>query len=103
MLLEEIGFNLKGPSLMLEDNAAAKSTAETIGISDANKHIKVKFHWLRQCIQEGIMKLMTVASKANAADALTKAPTRETLTVMMNGSGMRAVESIHDDQPDQGG
>ena len=77
MLLEEVGFDLQGPSMMLEDNAAAKNTEETIGISDANKHIKVKYHWVRQCIQEGTLRLKTVASKANAADALTKVSSQE--------------------------
>ena len=57
MLLKEIGFDLTGPSIMLEDNVAAKWTAETIGITDANKHIRVKFHWVRQCMEDGALLL----------------------------------------------
>ena len=105
MLLKEIGFELTGPSIVLEDNAAAKWTAETIGITDANKNIRVKFHWVRQCIGDGLLRLQTVASKDNVSDALTKAPTTESLQVLMDGSGMRCVGMMEasNGQPDQGG
>jgi hypothetical protein len=104
MLLNEIGFHLAGPSIMLEDNAAAKWTAETIGISDANKHIRVKFHWVRQCVEDGYILLQTVASKNNVSDALTKAPTKESLGVLMDGSGMADIGmTMPNGQPDQGG
>ena len=91
MLLQDIGFHLLGPSVLLEDNAAAKHTAETVGISDANKHIRVKFHWLRQCVNDGTLTLAAVPSKKNPADALTKAPTKETLGVLMAGAKMSSV------------
>jgi hypothetical protein len=99
MLLKQIGFNISDPSMVLEDNAAAKMTAESIGISDANKHVKVKFHWLREQIQDKQIKLTTVPSKNNPSDALTKAPTVEMLKVMTEWSRMRSCET----QLDQGG
>jgi hypothetical protein len=101
MLLTEIGFVLSGPSIMLEDNAAAKWTAETVGISDANKHIRVKYHWVRECVRDGFLRLKTVASKENPADALTKIPVAQSLKVMMKSAGMSS--SALDGQPDQGG
>ena len=39
MLLKEVGFNIKHPSVVLEDNSAAKITAEAIGISDRKSHM----------------------------------------------------------------
>jgi virulence-associated protein VapD len=93
MLIKEIGFNIMEPSVVLEDNAAAKMTAESIGISDANKHVKVKFHWLREQIRDKQIRLTTVPSKDNPSDALTKAATIEMLQVMTEWSGMRSCET----------
>ncbi|KMS94309.1 hypothetical protein BVRB_022700, partial [Beta vulgaris subsp. vulgaris] len=104
-LLQEIGFVIKFPSVMLEDNAAAKLTAETVGVTDANKHIQVKWHFVRECVRDGILKMITVMSRSNPTDALTKAPTTQSLTVMMEAAGMKNVDSLEvvDSAPDQGG
>ena len=105
MLLEGIGFVLKNPSVISVDNAAAKMTAESVGISDANKHIKVKYHRVRECVSDGIIQLRTVASKNNPSDGLTKAPTPASLNMMREGSNLMDFTNISDgdDHFDQGG
>lgn len=105
MLLEEIGFNLAKPSVRDEDNAAAKATAESIGISNANKHIRVKFHWVRECIRDGLVKMRTVESAKNAADGLTKAAVQDSILVLKNISRLREIgkDMESDEHYDQGG
>ena len=100
MLLQDIGMMLNSPSVVLEDNAAVKWMSDTVGISDANKHIRVTYHWVRQCIQDGYLLIETLASKDKPSAALTKAPTKKNLEVMMSGSAMKKIGS--GDQSDLG-
>jgi Reverse transcriptase (RNA-dependent DNA polymerase) len=90
MFLAELGFVLKNPSILYQDNAAAKITAESVGVSDANKHIEVKFHYVRECAKTQQLRVETIGSKENPADALTKASTKESLSVMKAKSGIQS-------------
>jgi hypothetical protein len=105
MMLEEIGFILTLPSEVLEDNAAAKNTAESIGVSDANKHIRVKWHYVRQCVLHGSIRVKTVASRDNPADALTKSPTVSSLDVLFKASGLHSLDTyeVQGAMSDEGG
>ena len=104
MLLEGLGFILDKPSSVLEDNTSARKAAETVGISDANKHVKVKFHWIRQCVEEQLIQMRCIRSQDNPADCLTKPPSTESLTVMKEWSTLRMIDDETGDVlPDQGG
>lgn len=89
----------------MEDNAAAKATAETVGVTDANKHIRVKFHYVRECVEDKTLRMVMTPSLENPADALTKAPTTLTLPVMMKAAGLLSLRESEeqDGHPDQGG
>ncbi|KMS93477.1 hypothetical protein BVRB_031080, partial [Beta vulgaris subsp. vulgaris] len=104
-LRTEIGFVIKSPNILMEDKAAAKTTAERVGVTDANKHIQVKWHVVRQCVRDGTIKLLTVSRRNNPAYALTKAPTIQSLFVMMEAAGMSVVDEygVRDSLSDQGG
>ena len=102
MLVNEIGFQLHGPCIVLEDNSAAKWTAENVGVSDAIKHIRVKFHWIRECIRDGYLRLKSIATKENPADALTKIATTASLVILKESAGMCST-SPSESRPDQGG
>ncbi|CEP01473.1 hypothetical protein PBRA_002079 [Plasmodiophora brassicae] len=92
MLLTDIGFTLTDPSIVLEDNTAAEQMVKTLGVTDRNKHIRVKWHYVRECVQEGLLRFERVASKNNPADALTKPTTREPVEVMKRAAGMGRVD-----------
>ena len=88
MLVEEIGFKLPNPVDVYEDNAAAKNMTDTVAITDRNKHIRTKWHYVRQCVQDGTMKFRKISSKENPADGLTKAVNRDTMEVLYRAAEM---------------
>jgi hypothetical protein len=89
MMIEEIGFCLRWPSVVLEDNHAAELMTRNDGISDRSKHIQLKWHYVRQCVRDGSIRFARVASKENPADALTKASSKESLAVMLKNAGVK--------------
>ena len=71
-LLSEMGFELKDPTTMFEDNESATFISNNPVSSDRSKHFRLRWHYLRQCVRDGTCILKKVNSKDNAADALTK-------------------------------
>ena len=105
MLLEGIGFKLRYPTAMLEDNATAAQTAKSEGISDASKHVQVKYHWVREAVKLGVVDIQSVKSRDNPADSLTKAPTTASLGVTRQWAQLLLVGpyEVQDVPSDQGG
>ena len=91
MLLEEIGFKLNEPFVIQEDNEAVEKLVKKYGASDLNKHIRVKYHFVRECVREKVIKFIRVASKDNPADALTKVAKKESFGVLIDKSRLIAV------------
>ena len=54
------------------DNIGAKDLANNQMISQKLKHIDIKYHFIRECIEDGKVKLKACASSANTVDAFTK-------------------------------
>ena len=42
------------------------------GFSDKSKHIKIKYHYIRDMVQRGAVKLQYVATEKNTTDFLMK-------------------------------
>jgi hypothetical protein len=71
-LLDGLGFLPEGPSPLHCDNDAASRLAEDQTGHPSVKHIRVKFHSVRQLVEEGDIKITRVRSADNTADILTK-------------------------------
>ena len=91
-LLEEIGMDMSLPSMIYEDNTAAQLMAANIGVTDRSKHIRVKVHYVRECVAEGAIKFIRIASKDHPADALTKPNSREAIDTLMKAAGMEVLD-----------
>ena len=71
-LLKEWGFPQCGIPVY-EDNTSCIAFGENAQISDASKQIRSKYHFVRELIEEGMVKFVKTASEDQAADPLTKA------------------------------
>src|SRR6266851_7512839 len=71
-LLDGLGFLPDGPTPLHCDNDAASRLAEDQTGHPSVKHIRVKFHSVRQLIEEESLKVTHVRSADNTADILTK-------------------------------
>ena len=60
------------PTILYEDNQGAKALAESMVISRRSRHIKVRYHYVRQALQEGIVTFDYVNTDDQIADCLTK-------------------------------
>jgi hypothetical protein len=82
-LLQELG-SAQSTTKTYCDNMAAIATAETTAISERSKHIEVRHHWIRQVIAAGTLSVHHVGTADQLADALTKTPTRHSITKFQN-------------------
>ena len=58
------------------------------GVSKRAKHIELKFMFIQQLVQDGIISIHKVPTKDNLADILTKYTTREVLQWLLYGVGI---------------
>ena len=71
MLLREIA-NVDVPGYIYGDNEASIFLAKNKQVSNRTKHIDIREHYIRDCIEEGHIKLKRVNSENNVSDILTK-------------------------------
>ncbi|GJP54443.1 hypothetical protein CLOM_g13532 [Closterium sp. NIES-68] len=71
-LLEDIGEKQDGPTPLFTDSKGAIGMATNPILNGLNKHMKIKWHWVRQMVKEGVVELHHVKASKQAADFLTK-------------------------------
>ena len=92
-LLSEMGLKCTEPTTLYEDNEAALFLSENPATTDRSKHIRLRWHYLRQCVRDGTLKLKRVETKKNPADALTKAVGGPVLQMMRDSIGLGPIEN----------
>ena len=71
-LLKEMKVTVNGPVQNNEDNAGALFLAKNHALGQRTKHIDVKYHYVRDLVEKGIVTMRYVNTKKNVADILTK-------------------------------
>jgi len=71
-LLEELGFGCVKPLIIQEDNKSTIDFADHPGHHRKTKHINRRFHYLREQVQEGNIRLKYCKGEDNVADIFTK-------------------------------
>lgn len=72
-LLEALGLCQPSPTPLLCDNQSSITLARDPSFHARVKHINVKYHYIRECIELGELYIHWVNTKDNIADAFTKA------------------------------
>ena len=70
--LTEAQYQGKYPSLIFDDNTGSIAMSKNPIKHSRNKHIQLKYHYVRQRVADGEVKLTYVPSEENIADCLTK-------------------------------
>ena len=70
------------------DSSAGKSMASRQGVSKRAKHIELKFMFIQNLIQGGVVSLHKIPTKDNPADILTKYVTAEVLRWLIYSTGI---------------
>ena len=93
LLGELIGVESHPPALMV-DHQPAITLAKNPVLHDRSKHIDVKFHFLRDCINGGQIVIEFVETSRQLADILTKPLGHLRLTELKEMIGMEGVQGI---------
>ena len=70
--LQQVGIDITSVPIYM-DNQGAIAFAKNAQFSQRTKYVDIKYHFIRDLIEEGTIKLHYVASENNKADILTKA------------------------------
>ena len=73
---------------LLTDSQSAKSLAENPVYHGRSKHILAKWHFIRQRVTKGLVRLIDVRTESMAADMMTKSVGPSILSVNMKLIGM---------------
>ena len=71
-MLEFLEVKIEFPIVIRVDNIGAIYLAKNQVLSNRTKHIGVRYHFVREYIEDGIIKIVFVRSKENNADVFTK-------------------------------
>lgn len=71
-LLEELGVKQKGSTIIFEDNQGCIALAENPVHHQRTKHIDVRYHFIRERVESGEIKIVYVPTSEQVADILTK-------------------------------
>jgi len=71
-LLQELGLRDEAPTEIWADNQGAIKLASNPEYHRRTKHIRIQYHYTRECVASGEIKFMYVSTKDMAADGLTK-------------------------------
>ncbi|GJZ10844.1 retrovirus-related pol polyprotein from transposon TNT 1-94 [Tanacetum coccineum] len=85
--LQELGFKQQRYAVLC-DNQSAIHLAKNSMFHKRTKHIDIRYHWIRDAIEDGMFELNKVHTDDNASDMLTKAVAREKLRVCSSIAGM---------------
>jgi len=76
-ILDSIGIKITLPIQICVDNVGAIYLANNYSTSQRTKHIDIRAHFLREYIEDGIIKVVFIKSEDNDADIFTKNTSEE--------------------------
>jgi hypothetical protein len=62
--------------MILCDNQSCIKMIENLVFHDKTKHIEIRYHYIRDMVQKGVVKLQYVGKDEQVADVLTKPMSR---------------------------
>ena len=71
--LGELGFPQSNPTIIYNDNQAAIAIAKKPYCTSATRHMKIKYHYIRELIKDGSVKIEYIPTTEMVADIMTKA------------------------------
>ena len=80
----------------MEDNQGAIALAHNPEYHARTKHIDVQYHFVRECVEMGKVKLVYCPTEEMVADALTKPLGRDRHEKLLGKMGLQSMEEFTD-------
>jgi hypothetical protein len=90
-LYGELGYVQKSPTLLLGDNDGSIAMARNPQFHKRSKHVDIRWHWVRDLVQDGLVNIQDCRDPEQTADILTKALQRLKHTKHVMGLGLSTV------------
>ena len=71
-VMETIGIKAKIPIIVRVDNVGAIFMSENVSTSSRTRHVDIRYHYVREFVEDGFIKITFVKSEENIADGFTK-------------------------------
>jgi hypothetical protein len=71
MVLESLGIKVQTPITVMVDNIGVIVMAENVSATSQTKHIDTRYHFVREFVEEGFIKVVFVKRADNKSDMLT--------------------------------
>ena len=91
-LVTDVGESLEDPIVINEDNQGAIAMAENPVGHARTKHIDIRYHFVRDGVQNGVIILKYVATGEMIADILTKPLPKHPFEKLVMELGMKTVK-----------
>ncbi|WCJ34767.1 Retrovirus-related Pol polyprotein from transposon TNT 1-94 [Euphorbia peplus] len=88
-VLSQISDMKAGPVILYIDNRSAIDLAKNPVFHGRSKHIDVRYHFIRECVEQGLIVIKHVSTNEQKADILTKALSAIKFEKMRNLLGVR--------------
>ena len=71
-VIESMGIKVQKPITVYIDNIGAKFMAYNVTTSQRTKHVDIRYHYVREFIQDGFLEVKFVKTTENVSDGFTK-------------------------------
>jgi hypothetical protein len=72
MLLESMNVQIKKPIIVYADNIGAIFMSENASATSRTRHVDARYHFVREFVEEGFLKIVFVKTTENKSDMFTK-------------------------------
>ena len=91
LLYGELGFIQKEPILLLGDNDGSISMAKNPQFHKRTKHVELRWHWVHDLTNDGLINIVDCRDPQQTADILTKQIPRPKFSRHVNELGLSDV------------
>ena len=82
-------------AMLLEDNQSAISMTKNPQFHGRSKHISIKYHFIRDQVDKGIVELKYCPTKEMVTDMMTKGLPKEQFTKLRSMSGVTTLQGLN--------
>ena len=83
------------PVVLFEDNQSAIAMAKNPKFHGRSKHISIKYHFIRNQVDEGVVDLRYCPTQDMVADMMTKGLSKEKFTTLRSMTGLLILQDLN--------